>query len=318
MSFPKEYYNIYSLVINEKSKLHIKLTTINLENILKKKFPRWSYATFLNFDNFKLKIKDKTITARIHMLSVGKRFLKYKGRENTELFRLYKNEINELYGHHNIKREEQLKTNKELVNWMDYDEMKKLIMEHIPKYLMKPDFNYYRLRDLLIMSFYILQTPVRLTNLSELKYINSPQIELRHLPKEYNYIMKEGNSYKLVYNVFKTYKHIGQVELYIKNQLLINLLDKYISIFLKNKEEGFLFTKLDLNSKLSTVSLEQAIKKEGLNIFKKENITLNLIRHSFFTSFFKSNPSIKEQRKIAFEAGQTFSPSMSLQYARID
>ena len=96
------------------------------------------------------------------------------------------------------------------------------------------------------------------------------------------------------------------------------MLDKYISIFFKDKDEGFIFTKLDLNSKLSTVSLEQAIRKEGLKIFKKKNITLNLIRHSFFTSFFKKNPSIKEQRKIAFEAGHKFSPSMSLQYARID
>ena len=183
MSFPEEYYNIYSLVINEKSKLHIKLSTIKLEVILKKKFAKWSYPTFLDFDSFKEKIKDETITARIHMLSVAKRFLKYKGREKTELYRLYKNEINELYGHHNVKREEQLKTNKELVNWMEYDEMKKLIMEHIPKYLMQPDFNYYRLRDLLIMSFYILQTPVRLTNLSEMKYIKKTRNRIKTFTK---------------------------------------------------------------------------------------------------------------------------------------
>jgi len=318
MSFPKEYYDVYSLVTNENTAKHIKLTTINLEKLLNKKFTRWSYATFLNKEEIDKKFENLTMTAKIHSLSVIKRFLKYKRRDNTELYRLYNTDLNEVYERHNLKREEQKKTTKETESWMSYQDMKKHLVEFIPKYLMSPEFQFYRFRDLIILSFYILQTPVRLGNLAELKFVRNPEQELRHYDKKFNYLSKDGNKYKLVYNQYKTQKRLGQLEFIIKNQLLINLLDKYLSYFFKNNSEHYLFTKKDQVSKLSTVSLEQAIRKQGKKHFNKPDITLNLIRHSFFTDFFKTNPSIKEQRRVALEAGHKYTASMSIQYARLD
>lgn len=319
MSFPEDYYNVYSLITNEKTLKHIKLTTIKLEDLMNKKFTRWSYATFLNKEEIYKHLEKSSLTSKIHSISVIKRFLKYKRRDNTELYRLYTIDLNELYETHNLDKEEQKKTSKENESWMEYKDMKKHLDSFIPSYLMAQEYAFYKFRDLIILSFYILQTPVRLTNLSELKFISNPTQELRHYDTKYNYISKDGNKYKLVYNNYKTRKYLGQLEFIIRNQLLINMLDKYLNYFFKdNKEEHFLFTKLDQNTKISPVSLEQAIRKQGLLHFKKKDITLNLIRHSFFTGFFKTNPSIKEQRKVAIESGHKYTKSQSIQYARID
>ena len=311
--YPEEYVNVYSIVNNDKTKLHINLTTKAVEILLNKTFSKWSYATFLDSKTIIDKIKEKSFSYRIHSLSVIKRFIKYKGKENTELYKIYSREINELYELHNLNREEQKKTVKEEANWMEYDDMKKILIEYIPKYLMSENYNFYDMRDLIILSLYILQTPVRLGNYANMKIVKNITVEPRHLNDKFNYILKEGNKYKVVYNKFKTHRHLGQLEFIIKNRLLINLIDKYENYFFSNREDSEYFLTLNnLKTKLSTVSLEQAITKKSKKLFKKDHITLNLIRHSFFTGFFKTNPSIKEQRLIAREAGHKFSPSVCL------
>jgi len=317
--YPEEYINVYSLVNNDKTKLHINLTTKAVEILLNKTFSKWSYATFLDAKTIIDKIKEKSFSYRIHSLSVIKRFIKYKGKENTELYKIYSREINELYELHNLNREEQKKTVKEEANWMKYEDMKKILNDYIPKYLMSEDYNFYDMRDLIILSLYILQTPVRLGNYANMKIVKNITMEPRHLNDKFNYILKEGNKYKVVYNKYKTFRHLGQLEFIIKNRLLINLIDKYENYFFSNREDSEYFLTLNnLKTKMSTVSLEQSITKKSKQLFKKDHITLNLIRHSFFTGFFKTNPSIKEQRLVAREANHKFSPSMSLQYARLD
>ena len=156
--YPEEYMNVYSIVNNDKTKLHINVTTKAVETLLNKTFSKWSYATFIDPKTIIDKIKEKSFSYRIHSLSVIKRFIKYKGKENTELYKIYNRELNELYELHNINREEQKKTVKEEANWMKYEDMKSILNDYIPKYLMSENYNFYDMRDLIILSLYILQT----------------------------------------------------------------------------------------------------------------------------------------------------------------
>ena len=168
MTFPIDYYNAYSNLLNENSKIFVTNTTQRLERLLNKRFSNWMTSDFLDFEKFENTIKDLTLTAKIHLLGIVKRYLKYKKQDNSIIFRKYKHKINHLYDELNSNTNKNKKTEKEKEHWISYKELQEKYISNIPK--MK-DYGYTKFRNYMILGWYILQIPVRLSNIQLMDYI---------------------------------------------------------------------------------------------------------------------------------------------------
>jgi hypothetical protein len=316
-TYPKEYIDIYAVVINESSKTFIENTTKRLERLLNKKFSDWLVSDFLDFDEFQEKIKSFSLSGRIHMNSIVKRFLSYKNKFITEIYRRYKNKISELYDELNSIASKNKKTEEQLLNNFSYKVARDVLIKHIPE--INKIINYTKYRDYLITAWFLLQAPVRLCNLKHLVYIKNDSQLLKNIPdKTKNYISKINGIYHVCYNNYKTCKAIGQINLTIEDNDLIDLLDTYQTKFKIPENEQFFYNNLDLIPRnVEGITIGFAISKtikRLLNI----NASLNTIRHSYISEYLTTLRSIDEKRDLSRKMGQSFKMNMQDYYVKVN
>lgn len=317
MLFPIDYYNAYSNLLNENSKIFVTNTTQRLERLLNKRFSNWMTSDFLDFEKFENKIKDLTLTARIHLLGIVKRYLKYKKQDNSIIFRKYKHKINHLYDELNSNTNKNKKTEKEKEHWISYKELQEKYISNIPK--MK-DYGYTKFRNYMVLGWYILQIPVRLSNIQLMDYIEPDTQLLKNIPdKTKNYITKINGIYNICYNNYKTAHNLGQLNFTIDNPHLINIIDTYIKKFKIPVNKQFLYSNLHLReSKICSITVGYAVTKIVKELTNIDKITVNSIRHSFLTEYYKQTRTIDEKQHTANRMGQFYHVNMADYYQKLD
>ena len=315
--FPNEYYNAYKIMDNENSKTFINNSTQRFERIHKKKFNKWLVSDFLDIKEIQDKIKGLVLTARIQMLGIPKRYLTYKGKTNTQIWIQYRNSINELYDELNSKNAKNKKTAREQTNFISYKFAREEFIKYMPKI---KEMKYKQFRNCLITGFYVLQSPVRLSNLQHLNYIEPNTIQLKNIvDKTKNYITKNNGIWEVQYNNFKTASKLGSLNFKITEPNLIELLDIYIGRYPIKPNKQFLYAKYDFSeSKICSITIGYAITKIIKLITGIDNVTLNTLRHSLITEFHSSIHSIEDKKQLAKEMGQTFRINMQDYYIKLD
>mgnify|MGYP006111572417 CR=1 FL=1 len=312
MKYNKEYYNAYSNIVNKKSLNFIDNSTIRAEKLLKTNFDDWSLILFLDSTKIFEALKNVEDIGIICIISVIKRWLMYKKHKEHRIYAEYSNKINELYKHRNINRIAKYKDNTKTV---DLDILRNNFInnfENIKK------MKYIKLRNHLILGFYIFMPPVRLGNLEYMKYIKNPTRLLKHEDTKYNYISKIEGVYNITYNQFKTVKFLKQQTFKIENKYLIDLLDIYFSTFkneLENTESNYLlYQGYNFEKKIDNVSIGASIPKLTYTYTNIKSIHINDIRTSYFKNFYSQNPTIDEERDLSYKMGILYSPETKLLY----
>lgn len=288
---PNNYINAYNIVDNENTKTFILYNVNRLETLLNNRFSEWNFTLFLDMKKIEDKIKNEIPSAQIHLLGVVKRYLTYKNKRNTLIFKKYSQKINEMYKLLNSNRENKIKEKNQSSELLDYNNLKNIYIskiEDIKKY------RYIKFRNYLCLGFYLLEVPTRLCNLEHMKYIKEPTTLLKNIEdKNYNYISKIDGVYNITYNNYKTSKHLGQINTTITNLYLIDLLDHYFNNFVL--DSGFMFFNgINYSNQSTNTTIGEGIRKSSNELFNKR-YSINDIREGYLKEFYKEERTYEDK-----------------------
>jgi len=283
-----DIYNISNLIDNEISPKTMK-TYINILNKLltnlRIKNKNITYNFFLqNYGKIIKYIKEniKNLGSQNTYISSILNILKKNQLDNNKLIETKYREIlninREIINNNKLNNE---KNEKELKNWLSYEELinkynelenKYIQYLNYPKKLDKQLFN--KIQNYIILSFYILIEPRRL-EYTTLKYQNYDILND-------NYINFNNNT--IVLNNYKTSKYNKDFNIDLNNNKLLDLIKKFIQLKDKNNIiSDYLFTSLNNNPLDNT-----QITKRLNSIFDK-NISVSMIRKIYLTHNYGNN-----------------------------
>ena len=229
--------------------------------------------------------------------------LKSDEEKYEKLIEKYSNEIKKIQNKMEEFYDQNIKSEKQSKNWVEYDKIvelynqykkdynsliKKNSVEDIQKSRIKKDL----VKDTVLLALYsgVYFPPVR-NDFNEMEVIN----EGESMDNKKNYmVLMNNNTIKFVFNEFKTSKSKGSQEIIIKNKTLIDLLLKHIEIhdkdFLLINSQGNPLTANGLTKQLNT-------------IFKREfdkSISSSLLRNIYISHMYNDkNLSSGEKKKLA-------------------
>ena len=223
--------------------------------------------------------------------------------DNTGVSSIYQNQMMKDGVVYQKEIESQQMSEKQRENWITQDEVNK-VYNNLEK-VVKPIFNSYKegdiipLRDLekiqdyIIASVYTLVPPRRLLDYASFKVKD-------YTEDEDNY-MKNGIFY---FNKFKTAKFKkDSFKVPIK---LKNLIQKWEKL---SGSPWLLFQSRNKTKNISTSFLNNALHR----IFG-EGISVNSLRHSYLTEYYKNLPALKEMNQLADQMGH--SVNQALEYVK--
>jgi len=288
---PNNYINAYSIVDNEKSKSFILHMVNRFESLINIRFSEWTLSLFLDIDKIQDKIKDEVLSAQIHLLGTIKRFLMYKNKNNTLIYKKYSQKINSLYKVLNSNRENKIIQKNKSSETLDYNNLKNIFISKIEDI---KKCRYIQYRNYLFLGFQLLEIPTNLCNLEHLQYIKEPTMLLKNIEnKDLNYISKIDNVYHITYNNYKNKKHIGQINTTITNLHLIDLLDYYFQNFVL--ESGYAFYNgLEHNSNSNNTTIGEGIRKISNVLFNKR-YSVNDYRQGYLKQFYQTERSYEDK-----------------------
>lgn len=190
----------------------------------------------------------------------------------------------------------QEKTEKQTDNWITQDEVIK-IYNSLEK-VIKPIFNdsstlstrdLEKIQDYIIASVYVLIPPRRLMDYSEFKLKD-------FIENEDNY-MKNGIFY---FNKFKTAKF--KKDSFKVPTKLKNLIQKWGKI---TNSPFLLFQSRNKDKQISPSFLNSTLHR----IFGKK-ISVNNLRHSYLTEYYKDTPALKDMNELADQMGHTVNTAL--------
>jgi len=286
-----------------------------LEKVLNKDFSKIKISDFTKPEEILDKITDLySLNTTIGTIIAIKQFLTFK-KSKDSLIEQYRELLNELIQERNKGSATQKFKSGEEDNWMDYEELKQKVIENAGKYLNnKKSFTEYR--NFLILALFTLIPPARVGNyLDMVKKDNSiMKQKIDSLPKKFNYIVKTGNTYTLIFNQYKTSKVLGKVKYEIKDTILNKLIDRYLDKYNKNPKNRFFMINAS-GKPMTQTNFTNAQASITKKLFDKK-LTNNMFRRIFFTHFLSTNPSVEEKQEVLRISGQNYKPSMVEKYDR--
>ena len=311
----EQILNIY--LANNKSKspntsITFKQNIIRIEKILKLKVEEFDANSFNNINSIIDELINEYSLNTIILTISTIIFLMKHFKSNDEIINSMNDYMNELIDTRNNIDINQTATEKEIDNWINYNELKNKVQDLSTEYI-NNKISFTSFRNFLFLSLYTLMIPARISNYLNMKYITLNTKTPEQYDKKYNYIYKDG-VYHFVYNNCKTAKTIGQVIVKVENENMNKLIDKWFQDYNFKKKE-FLIN-IDGNS------VNQTNVTHGLNSITKKlfnkSLSINNFRHSFLTLFLSDPKSIKEKQEIAKVMGQTYKISRMELYNRIN
>ena len=303
---------------NKSESSHTRTTMIGnirrIERMINKTIDEWNvYSEFADVEAFVLSLNSKfsynTSISTIHGILV---WLNYMGADYVLIDR-YRNYLNDYIEVRNIMSYDNVMSEEERKNWLEYPILKEKVLAMNEKFL-GGQHAFTKFRNYMILALYTLAYPVRLGNYIDMRYMNDQTEDLTILPRKYNYIVKgrDGN-YTFIFNKYKTSKTLGQIIYKPENLILQRILRKWFANYTKNNSLFLVNTK---GHSMSQTNLTNALSSTSLKLIGKQ-MSLNTIRQSFITDFLKKENTIKERRRVLKIIGQLYTPSISDLYVRI-
>lgn len=190
---------------------------------------------------------------------------------NTDSFKVYKKALDDIRDEATSYANNQTMPQVKKENFIDWPDVVKTLKK-VRKAFLKGNES---LENLLLVSLYVLQKPLRLDYAGML---------LNKIDNTKNYAILKGPKKSFFYfNDYKTSQTYGTVIIPI-NPTLLKLLKEYV------KERSII-----------NVSREM-LSKKIIELFKKYSgkaMSVSMLRHSYITDFLKSNPSEEEKERVS-------------------
>lgn len=202
-----------------------------------------------------------------------------------------------------------------LNQYVEFNKILEKINEIYDSYLLKkktlPQF-----RKFLILCLFSLQIPTRIQNYLNMLIIKTNNnINLEDFKdKNNNYLIIENlNNYTFIFNRYKTNNKYGSKIIKVENNKLINLLNKWFNEY-NIKCKTFLINEngRELTQKLFTKDLKEITS----HLFENEGFSVDVLRSSFITELYNTNPQYRLKCKIADLMGHSVNTS-ELNYKKV-
>lgn len=176
----------------------------------------------------------------------------------------------------------------ELLNYVEYSELNKKLMNLINEYNANPSLK--SIIKVLVLALYVLQPPIR-NDYANIILINDEKDET---DKTRNYLLKSKDIYYIILNNDKVTSKHGRAEIPITNKLLLYILNLYLDRYAKNNK--YLF-----ENKNKTPYTKKQIQYIINKFFKDEGKTLNIynLRSAYITNFYKNNLDLHSRNILA-------------------
>lgn len=276
-------------------------------NCIKKIFEQYSKTSKLFNDTDKIDLKflqnykrvikiieNDTITTRKSRLTCIVSILKAINAK-PDLIKQYYDEMMKIANEYQDWLKKQEKTEKQQTNWLEQDEIDKITNDLFQK------VKEFKILETLTNSQYNELQVYTLLRLLDLYSIRNEFGNMRLITQtdynkltdntKENYMIRNGNTFKIILNKYKTAKFLGQRQ-YDINKPLITIL----KILFKFNKSGFVLTKNDRKTELGSNGLTKLLS----SFFFKETgkkIGTSMLRHIQATKDEEDKPSILEQEK---------------------
>jgi hypothetical protein len=281
-----DFYNSSSVYTSKT----FKSSLIRIENIYNKKLSDLKLSFLENIKDLFNKLleyySENTILSTLSSLSKLTNIIDYNLNTQLEI----KQEITKLKKKIDNDNTQQV-INSRIDQYVEFKEIKNKVNKNINNYL-NDDKSFTDFRRFLILCLFVLNIPTRIQN-----YINMLVVkDDTDLNNNYNYIVYNPSSITFIFNKYKTSKYYGQKILKVNNNNLILLINKWFTNYNTSKR-FFLIdeSNFEISQKLFTKDLKTITKK----LFKNEGFSVDVLRSSFITELYNSNPNFRTKCFIA-------------------
>jgi len=190
-----------------------------------------------------------------------------------------------------IDNDENLKSKlKVLVNYKDVKDMVKMKANEFEISDSKSMVDF---RNFLIVSLFTLQIPVRVSNYVNMKVVDDEEF----VDDNSNYLLLKGDSYKLIFNKYRTSHILGTKRINIVNPTIQFLIDKYLTMY--NKDSTNFLIQSDKNKRpMNGRQIEEAFQK-GIENAIGSKISIDNLRASYMKHIIELDPEFQDKLDIA-------------------
>ena len=267
--------------------------------------------------------KEEKITSKKNKLTAVLVALNSDDDKDSDLIEKYGSQLKQLSEEYIIFLKTQKKTKTQTDNWIDYNDLIKVvnnIMSEVKsKKINKKDELHYKefdlLQQLVILRTYI-AFPLR-NDFGDMKVINKKDYDNldKQEQNESNYlIIFPKNKKEFHINQFKNRKFLGSKILEVQPKL-----NKVINLWLKHNKSGWYLVKTDRKTPMNPNGITKYLNRIFLKHTKKK-ISTSLIRHIVISNALKDEPSIAQKEEAEKKIEDTFlhSKEMNDLYRKID
>lgn len=302
------------------TKSSIKLYINNLNSLYKKlgydkemKNLKWLKDTEIIKD---MLLKNKFSTHKTHLGGILSILSVNKSPTNNKLYKIYTKQLEDLI--EDNKKVENKKTEKQENNWKEYEEIidiQKNLSLKVDKFKNNQDITkkeFTKLLELLVLSLFTLQEPRRNQDYLYMYFVRKDNPKMN---KNKNYIFKDGDKFKVIFNKYKTSKRYGSQSFIIENDELNDIIESYISHHPNNTGKKSKNWEIKFLVKANGEPLDQINSiTRVLNRVIGSDISSSMLRHIFLSHKYGDN--LKDRIDTAEKMGH--SKEQQTKYIKFD
>jgi len=148
-------------------------------------------------------------------------------------------------------------------------------------------------KDFLILALFTIQIPVRVSNYVNMKVVDD---DIYTNDKD-NFLVVNDDSYKFIFNRYRTSHILGRKVLLVKEKTLQYLIDKWLTDYNKDSA-NFLIVNSKNRRPMNGRQIEQSIKKITEKVFKSP-LSIDNIRASYMKRIADLDPDFQDKLDIA-------------------
>jgi len=189
------------------------------------------------------------------------------------------------------KNEEEV-LKKKLKVMLDFKDIKMMVYDKANDFIYKEQ-SLEDYKDFLILALFTIQIPVRVSNYVNMKVVEDDV----YTNDKDNFLVINDNTYKFIFNKYRTSHILGKKELFVKEKTLQYLIDKWLSDYNKDSP-NFLIVSSKNRRPMNGRQIEESIKKVTEDIFKSP-LTIDNIRASYMKRIADLDPDFQDKLDIA-------------------
>tara|TARA_R110001606_G_scaffold62209_1_gene145001 strand:- start:2836 stop:3783 length:948 start_codon:yes stop_codon:yes gene_type:complete len=176
---------------------------------------------------------------------------------------------------------------------VNYKDIRHIIAEKAEDFELSETKTLEEFRDFLIVALFVLQIPVRVSNYVNMKVVDDEEF----IDKNNNYLLLKDNTYKLIFNKYRTSHILGTKRINIVNPTIQFLIDKYLTVF--NKDSTNFLIQSEKNKRpMNGRQIEESFKT-SIEAVTGHELSIDNLRASYMKHILELDPEFQDKLDIA-------------------